>query len=103
MGEAMHFLRSIPEFQEIGLLIQPKELERIIETNGIYATKTVSNRQPTYWLLTERGENIFVMFTAEGDCRGIQRMSPIPVGAIEKQIGKDGYAAWQERLKKMKR
>ncbi len=100
-AEQLKFLRGIPEYKELSLAMHTNEVEALVATNSLYSKRTVSGGDPTYWLVTPQGENIFVMFAANGDCRGIQRMTPIPGDSLEQYLGKKEYEQWQAKRKRL--
>lgn len=79
--DRLEFLRPIPEFRDLSLDITPNQVIQHAKRHTLRVE--VDNRpggSSSYHLFAPGGENVIVMFNADGECTGIQRMRPEPAG-----------------------
>jgi len=76
--EGLQFLRSVPELRGVSLAMREPEFQELVKSRGLKVRPDRSADQTSYWISTDSGENVIVMFRNDGTCRGIQRMWPTP-------------------------
>ena len=75
--KGLEFLRTVPELRGVSLQMREPGFQELMKSRGVKAQSQRSADRTSYWVSTDSGENILVMFR-DGACIGIQRMWPSP-------------------------
>lgn len=73
--EGLEFLRAVPELRGVHLKMLEPEFQELIKSRSLTVRHVRSENGRSYWVTTDSGENVIVMFEAD-KCTGIQRMRP---------------------------
>ena len=78
--QGLEFLRGVPELRGLRLETREPEFQELVKSRGLTVRPDRRADRTSYWVSTDSGENVIVMFRNDGTCSGIQRMQPTPRG-----------------------
>jgi hypothetical protein len=76
--KGLEFLRNVPELRGVSLETRESEFQDLAKSRALNVRADRTADLTSYWVSTDSGENVIVMFRHDGTCSGIQRMQPTP-------------------------
>ena len=76
--KGLEFLRNVPELRGVSLEMRESDFQELAKSSALKVRADRTADLTSYWVSTDAGENVIVMFRTDGTCSGIQRMPPTP-------------------------